>query len=143
MRKGNLRRPFAPGRVRENRTRYFAARLPEATRAGLESYARLHRLSASAAAAHLLEEALRAARFPGIDFRWEPSGRRAHVTGTGLAAWELHMIWVGHGRSAAKVLKGYPHLTASQVHAGAAYIEAYPEEYPSSARPEFARTLKA
>lgn len=130
------------GRVRERRTTYFAARLPQETRAGLERYARLHRLSASAAAAHLLDEALRMASHPGIDFRWEPSGRRAHVTGTGLAAWEMHRIWRAHGGSAARVLKNYPHLTASQIQAGAAYIEAYPDEAPPGARPAFAQTVK-
>lgn len=138
-----MARRLGGNRVREGRTRYFAARLPEETRAGLDRYARLHRLSASAAAAHLLEEALRMARFPGIDFRWEPLGRRAHVTGTGLAAWEMHMLWTAHGRSAAKVLRDHSHLTASQVQAGAAYIEAYPEEVPSEARPPFAQTFKA
>ncbi|MBI4345627.1 MAG: DUF433 domain-containing protein [Elusimicrobia bacterium] len=137
-----MERRSKPGRVRERRTSYFAARLPEETREGLERYARLHRISASAAAAHLLEEGLRAARFPGIDFRWEPSGRRAHVTGTGLAAWEMHMLWVAHGRDAARVLAAYPHLTASQVLAGAAYIEAYPEEGPPGGAPAFAQTVR-
>lgn len=134
------RRPRA-GRVQERRTSYFAARLPVETREGLERYARLHRLSASAAAAHLLEEALRTARFPGIDFRWEPSGRRAHVTGTGLAAWEMHMVWKAHGRDAARVLAAYPHLTASQVLAGASYIEAYPEEDSPTQAPPFAQAV--
>lgn len=137
-----MSRRIGGGRVREKRTTYFAARLPEETRSELERYARLHRLSASAAAAHLLEEALRMARFPGIDFRWEPSGRRAHVTGTGLAAWEMYMLWTAHGRSAGRVLKDYPHLTASQVQAGAGYIEAYPDEGPSGAPPAFAQTVK-
>ncbi len=121
---------------------YFGARIPKVTRLALERYAGMKRLSASAAAAQLLEEGLRMERFPGIDFRWTPSGRKAHVTGTGLAAWECHLIWESHGRSVAKVRRNYPHLSAARIQAGAVYIEAHREELPSLERPAFAAVVK-
>jgi uncharacterized protein (DUF433 family) len=121
---------------------YFAARIPKSTRSALEEYAGRKRLSASAAAAQLLEEGLRMEQFPGIDFRWMPSGRKAHVTGTGLSAWEMHLIWESHGKSAEKVRKNYSHLTAAQILAGAAYVESYPGEKPAPGRPAFARVVK-
>ena len=121
---------------------FFGARIPKTTRAALERYAGQKRLSASAAAAQLLEEGLRMEQYPGIDFRWTPSGRKAHVTGTGLTSWEMHMIWESHGKSARKVLKNYPHLTAAQIQAGAAYIEAFPDEKPSMERPAYAKAVK-
>jgi uncharacterized protein (DUF433 family) len=121
---------------------YFGARIPKKTRLSLERYADKKGLSASAAAAQLLEEGLQMERFPGIDFRWTPSGRKAHVTGTGLAAWEIHMIWESHGKRVEKILKNYPHLFAPQIQAGAAYIEANREEIPSMERPVYAKVVK-
>jgi uncharacterized protein (DUF433 family) len=123
-------------------TVYFASRIPKGTRLELKKYAKNRKLSESAAAAQLLEEGLCMERFPGIDFRWTPSGRKAHVTGTGLTAWEMHMIWQSHGRDVEKVHQNYPHLTAAQLQAGASYIEAYPEEAPSMERPSFAKVVK-
>jgi hypothetical protein len=124
------------------KTVYFASRIPQGTRLELKKYAMTRRLSESAAAAQLLEEGLRMERFPGIDFRWTPSGRKAHVTGTGLAAWEMHLIWTSHGRDVGKVRRHYPHLTAAQLQAGARYIEAHPDEIPSMERPAFAKVVK-
>src|SRR5438552_1012179 len=83
-----------------------------------------------------------AARFPGIDLRWAPSGRRAHVMGTGLAAWELFMIWKHHGGNVKRILKNYPHLTPAQIHAGASYMHAYPEEMPDLSPPPFMTVVK-
>ena len=124
------------------RMSYFGARIPKKTHLALERYADEKRLSASAAAAQLLEEGLQMERFPGIDFRWTPSGRKAHVTGTGLTAWEMHMIWESHGKSVKKILKNYAHLSAAQIQAGAAYIEANAGEIPTLERPAFATVVK-
>lgn len=121
---------------------YFGARIPNKTRLSLERYAEKRGLSASAAAAQLLDEGLEMERFPGIDFRWTPSGRKAHVTGTGLAAWEMHLIWESHAKNVEKILKNYPHLSSAQIQAGAAYIEEHPEEIPSLERPPFAKAVK-
>ena len=109
----------------------FSARIPKVTLDTLKAYAKEAGMSTGAAAVQLLEEALRMIRFPGIDFRWSPSGRQAYVTGTGLTAWEMFMIWDAHKRSAARLLKNYPHLKPGQIQAGATYLQAFPEELPS------------
>lgn len=73
-------------------------------------------------------------RFPGIDFRWTPTGRRPHITGTGLTVWEMRMIWEDHGGRLAGVRRNYPHLRPSQILAGVAYFKAHPEEKTPPAR---------
>jgi len=83
----------------------------------------------------LLKEGLRMAEVPGIDFRWTPTGRRAHVIGTGLTVWELHAIFRDHGGSRARVLKNYPHLTAAQLDAALRYAANYGDEKPEQPRP--------
>ncbi len=122
---------------------HFNARLPRAVADRLKEYASRRRLTASAAAVELLDEALRMERFPGIDFRWTPGGRRAHVTGTGLAAWELHMIWRDHKGDLRKALAHYPHLRAEQVQTAAAYIREHPEEIPDLRPPAYVSTVRA
>lgn len=121
---------------------FFSARIPRRTKEALEAYAGARDASTSSVAARLLEEGLRMERFPGIDFRWAPSGRRACVTGTGLTAWEMHLIWESHGRNVDRVIQDYPHLKAAQVQVGSAYIEAYPEEKPSPECPPFLQKVR-
>ena len=123
----------------------FSARLPRATTQGLREYARENRVSISAAAAQLIEEGLRMARFPGIDFRWAPAGRKPYVTGTGLSVWEVFHLLKAFGARVERLLKHYPHLTAAKVNAGIAYAEAYLEEMPRGdwgVKPPFARDVK-
>src|SRR5262245_58521020 len=115
---------------RRGRTVPLSARVPEALARQLKDYARRHGITTSQAAVRLLEESIRMALFPGIDFRTEPSGRRAHVAGTGFAAWEVHMMWEGQRRNVDRVLKYHPGLSAAQVRVAASYIETYPEEKP-------------
>jgi uncharacterized protein (DUF433 family) len=121
---------------------FFSARIPGRTKEALETYAEARGASTSSVAARLLEEGLRMERFPGIDFRWTPSGRQAHVTGTGLSAWEMNMIWESHGRNVNRALKNYPHLKAAQIQVGSAYIEAYPREKPSIECLPFVQTVR-
>lgn len=132
--------------VREgNGSVYFAARIPKGTRTTLEEYAREHKISASAAAAQLLEEALRMARFPGIDFRWAPSGRKPHVVGTGMSAWEVFHVWEDFGRNVERMAKAYPYLKADKINVAIAYAQAYPHERPKGEwgeKPPFAREVR-
>ncbi len=121
---------------------FFSARIPRHTKEALDAYAGARDASASSVAARLIEEGLRMEHFPGIDFRWAPSGRQACVTGTGLSAWEMHLIWESHCRNIDRVLRDYPHLKAAQVQAGAAYIEAYPGEKPSPECPPFLQKVR-
>jgi uncharacterized protein (DUF433 family) len=108
---------------------------------GLREYAARRRISTSAAAAELLDEALRMQRFPGIDFRWTPSGRCAHITGTGLAAWEVYMIWEDHKGNLKAILRHYPSLRGDQVQAAVSYLQAYPDEMPSLEPPAYAKRV--
>jgi hypothetical protein len=75
----------------------------------------------------LVEEGLRRAEFPSIDFRESPVGRQAYVRGSSLAVWEV--IWVARGyqrdveQTAAHL--GWPE---HRVQAAFAYADAFPEE---------------
>jgi uncharacterized protein (DUF433 family) len=108
-------------------------------------YARQNRVSTSGAAAQLIEEGLRMTRFPGVDFRWTPTGRTPFVTGTGLSVWELHHLWKSFADDAANLVKRYPHLTRAGVGAAIAYARAHLDEMPEGhwgTRPPFAREVK-
>jgi len=83
------------------------------------------------------------AKFPGIDFRWSPTGRAPHVTGTGLSVWEMWAIYRDHKEDLLKIRENYPSLSAGQIHAGAGYAKAYIHEMPvRPGKPAFARQVK-
>lgn len=118
-------------RVRSPRkTVHFNARLPQDVSEELRRYAERRRISTSAAAAQLLDEALRMEKFPGVSFRFTATGRQAFVTGTGMMVWELYHVWHDHKRDVQAVLKNYPHLKAPQVNVAAAYAKEFPREEP-------------
>ena len=50
----------------------------------------------SEATAQLIEEGLRHAEFPAIEFRDSAAGRQAYVVGSRLAVWELLMVAEGY-----------------------------------------------
>src|SRR5262249_32313289 len=50
----------------------------------------------------LIEEGLRQAEFPYIDFRDSPGGRQAYVRGSGLAVWEVIMVAQAYGMNVAR-----------------------------------------
>jgi uncharacterized protein (DUF433 family) len=74
-----------------------------------------------------LEISLRLQRFPGITFIEGPTGRRAHVVGTGLDVWEIVALLRDYGFADA-VIAAFPRLTKSSVDIAQAYASAYPEE---------------
>ena len=124
---------------------HFNARLPRDVSERLRHYADRRRISASAAAVELLDEALRMEGHPGIDFRGTPLGRQAFVTGTGLSVWELHHVWLDHGSKTKRVLKNYPHLNGAQINAAVTYAKAYVHEEPPGlwgTKPPFARAVR-
>ncbi len=112
------------------KTVHFNARLPQDVSEELRRFAERRRISTSAAATQLLDEALRMENFPGISFRWTAIGRQPFVTGTGMMVWELSHVWLDHKRDVKSVLKGYPHLKAAQVTAAAAYGKEFAKEEP-------------
>jgi len=82
----------------------------------------------SKGAISLLEEAVRAARVPGILFVQRRDGRRPAVAFSGLEVWEIIASWKESGDSWDALVEAYPELTASQLRAAVAYYQAYPEE---------------
>lgn len=100
--------------------------------------------SATSLAVRALEEWVRMERFPGVDFRWSPSGRQPHVTGTGLTVWEIHRVWLDHEESLDAVREHYPHLASIQIQAGVAYAREYQDEMPPGwgEKPPFAREVR-
>lgn len=55
----------------------------------------LHK-SRGEATAQLIEEGLRRAEYPAIEFRDSAAGRQAYVAGSGLAVWEVVMVAEGY-----------------------------------------------
>lgn len=110
------------------KTVHLSVRIPAQLAENLDDLAARLRVSRSQAAIRVLEEGSRMARFAGIDFRNGHLGRSPFITGTGLAVWELYMIWSDHGRSVKRLLRYYPNLSPARIEAGRRYIEAYPDE---------------
>lgn len=75
----------------------------------------------------LLEMALRMQRFPGIIFIEGPAGRRAHLAGTGLDAWEVIQLLREYG-AASTLREHFPRLSPMTIQIAEAYAKAYPEE---------------
>lgn len=124
---------------------HFNARLPRGVSDRLKGYAERRRVSTSAAAVELLDEALRMQEYPGVDFRWTAIGRQPFITGTGLTVWELVHVLLDHGKDVNRVLKNYRHLNAAQVNAAMAYGKAFRGEEPSGfwgKKPPFAREVR-
>lgn len=70
----------------------FELQLPDDQAARVDRFAQSVRKSRRDAALQLLEEALRHAEFPAVEFRESPQGRQAYVVASSLAVWELLMI---------------------------------------------------
>jgi uncharacterized protein (DUF433 family) len=103
-------------------------RLPEDVMKHLKQYAEGHQRTPSSVIAMALREWVDMQRFPGIDFRWTPTGREAHVSGTGLSVREMWMIWRDFGKKWPRIKKAFPHLSLAQVEAAVAYGRVYPQE---------------
>jgi len=126
-------------------TTQFNVRLPETLAVELGKLAESRGETSSAMAIRGLEEWTRMEKYPGIDFRWTPTGRRPHLTGTGLTIWEFYRMWLAHGEDMDKLQKNFPDLKASQIRGGVAYAKAHLYEMPEGAwgkRPPFATEVK-
>jgi uncharacterized protein (DUF433 family) len=99
----------------------------------------------SETALRLMEEGIRMEKYPGISFKWAPSGRRPFVLGTGLSVWEIYHIWQDFDRNADRVAKAYPYLKAGQVNVAISYAQATINEMPIGEwgeKPPFAQEIK-
>jgi len=74
--------------------------MPDEQAARLDRFAMSVRKSPREATAQLIEEGLRHAEFPAVEFRDSDSGRQAYVVGSSLAVWEVVMTDESYGRSA-------------------------------------------
>src|SRR5579863_6805903 len=74
--------------------------MPDEQAARLDRFAVSVHKSPREATAQLIEEGLRHAEFPAVEFRDSDSGRQAYVVGSSLAVWEVAMIYESYGRSA-------------------------------------------
>lgn len=121
----------------------FNVRLPKLLAKELQDYAEQARTTMSGAAIQFIQEGVRMAKFPGVDFRWTPTGRVPHITGTGLSVWEMFAIWRGHKEDLARIRHNYPTITSAQIQAGVGYARAYIHEMPvRPGKPAFAREIK-
>ena len=74
--------------------------MPDEQAAHLDRFAMSVHKSPREATAQLIEEGLRHAEFPAVEFRDSDSGRQAYVVGSSLAVWEVAMIDESYGHSA-------------------------------------------
>lgn len=79
--------------------------------------------------AQAIREWLRMTAHPGIDYRWTPSGRKPHVTGTGMKVSEFRMILRDFKGDTRRILRAYPHVKPEQVEAARRYLAAHPGEF--------------
>jgi uncharacterized protein (DUF433 family) len=76
----------------------------------------------------LMEEAVRAARVPGIVFVQARGARRPAIAFSGLEVWEIIGTWKEAGESWAELVRAYPDLSENQLRAAIAYYRAWPAE---------------
>lgn len=110
------------------RRMHTTLRLPVDVMNHVKRYAEGHRRTPGAVIAMALKEWVDMQRFPGIDYRWTPTGREPHVTGTGLSVREMWWIWKGFKGRWPRIRYYYPDFKKAQVDAAVAYGKAYPEE---------------
>ncbi|MFN8514272.1 MAG: transcriptional regulator [Chloroflexia bacterium] len=93
----------------------------------LQKLARRADRKPSELAARLIEEALRMAEFPSIEFRDTIIGRQAYVKGSRIAPWFLEVLARSYNRDIEQIA-AHLNWPDFQVKGGLAYAEAFPEE---------------
>jgi uncharacterized protein (DUF433 family) len=103
-------------------------RLPAHVVSEIEEIAKDERRDFTAVTTELLEEAVKARRFPGIVTSEGVRGRRARIAGTGVEVWELAAVYRSVGRDRARLRKALDRLTDQQISAALAYCDHYKDE---------------
>ena len=80
---------------------------------------------------HLLEEAVKMRRVPGIVFTEGIKGRRAKVAGTGSEVWEIIAAYKGLEMNFNRLKKAYHWLTDQQLKSAISYYDVFTEEIES------------
>ncbi len=104
-----------------------SVRLQEPLRGAIRSQAQRTGKPISRVIKEMLDMALRMQRFPGIIFVEGPTGRRAHLAGTGLDVWEVMELLQEYG-SVPRLREHFPRLSPIAIRIAEAYARAYPEE---------------
>jgi len=107
----------------------ISLRLKENQQTRLQRLANRRGRKPSEIAAQLLDEGLRMADYPYIEFRDSIVGRQAYVSGSTMAVWEVAMVARSHEASE-RVMRTAQHLRwpETRVHAVLRYAEDFPEE---------------
>jgi uncharacterized protein (DUF433 family) len=95
----------------------------------------------SSVAHEMLEEAIKMRRIPGIYFMDTPTGRHAHIGGTGLEVWQIVRPYK-EGNNEDAIRYAFHWLTEHQIRMALAYAEAYPEEIDARIRLEEEWTIE-
>jgi hypothetical protein len=101
--------------------------MPDEQAARLDRFAMSVHKSPREATAQLIEEGLRHAEFPAVEFRDSESGRQAYVVGSSLAVWEVAMIGESYGHSAEQT-SAHLRWPLSRVELILGYARTYPQE---------------
>ncbi len=107
----------------------LSLRVPDQMMERLERLAR-HRgngMTRTKVGIQLLEESLREAEFPLIEYRDSAVGRQPCVRGSGMAVWEMILVARSYQFDADRMAQDY-HLSHSSVQAAFDYFEAYRDE---------------
>ncbi|GJL49803.1 MAG: hypothetical protein NPIRA01_10300 [Nitrospirales bacterium] len=103
-------------------------RMPKEMAKPIEEMAKASGRDFSSMVNELVGEAVKMRRCPGIIFVDGPSGRRAHLAGTGLEIWEIIATYNSLNHDDARLTKAYHWLQPTQVRAALGYYTAYPQE---------------
>jgi uncharacterized protein (DUF433 family) len=99
----------------------------------LERFARDRNAHLEQTGVRLIDEALRMADHPAIEFRDSVVGRQAYLRGSSLAVWEVVML-VRERKGDAEATAAYLGWPVACVEAALRYAAAYPEEIEAALR---------
>ena len=101
--------------------------MPDEQAARLDRFAMSVHKSPREATAQLIEEGLRHAEFPAVEFRDSDSGRQAYVVGSSLAVWEVVMVDESYSHSAEQT-SAHLRWPLTRVELVLAYARTYQQE---------------
>jgi len=117
--------------------RTLTMHLSDAQAERLERFARDRNADLEQTGVRLIDEALRMADHPAIEFRDSVVGRQAYLRGSTLAVWEVVML-VRERKNEAEATAAYLGWPLARVEAALRYAAAYPEEIEAALRENMA-----
>ena len=103
-------------------------RMPKEMAKPIEEMAKASGRDFSSMVNELVSEGVKMRRCPGITFVDGPSGRRAHLAGTGLEVWEVIATYNSLNKDDTRLKKAYHWAQATQLRAAIGFYTAYPQE---------------